>query len=588
MSILEAKEIQIQIKLVKNPNELNNLEKVHQGMQFTELCDLLPIDDSGWTGLWKKKHAIEMAGISMDEVIAIVGMAGIGSEYKVHPREFAEFIKKFLTEVFGRKNLLSCVVFASPQKEVYSHFLVYPLNGRQLNPEQWIDSRSRQLSHKIRMDFTHQISDKFGIDVKRESKGGNGHTEYLDNFPKITLSKEEEQETFYNTVTEASQTQTDYPKDKIRAIINTTIKYFTTGVDKGDFLKLNGGDITVSQYLDEVRKYLKRMYPDMSERDMKLIVKSVESAATGFYILDDLINDPKISDIKIVSPWKIRVKVEGERRTSNLKFIDAEDYYRFLDGVMLRYHRSGDKQIHVFTDKDSNPDYILRNNITLNEINSEFPNYHIRKVPKTKYTIDRLIDLGVMDETVANYLIWAAKAAKGVVFTGKGSSGKTTMMNTLLEYTPANASGLVIQESEELFSNRPEMTFEHITEQYDLKALAKNGLLTDIDYFIIGEVKGEEAMYFINACDTGNKAWCSVHSPNSKEAISKLADYVMYASKYNRKEALYMLKELQVVVFMKNFKVAEISEVIGWDAEKEDLKYRTVFRRDDLVEQKLE
>ena len=187
---MEAKEIQIQIKLVKNPNELNNLEKVHQGMQFTELCDLLPIDDSGWTGLWKKKHAIEMAGISMDEVIAIVGMAGIGSEYKVHPREFAEFIKKFLTEVFGRKNLLSCVVFASPQKEVYSHFLVYPLNGRQLNPEQWIDSRSRQLSHKIRMDFTHQISDKFGIDVKRESKGGNGHTEYLDNFPKITLSKE--------------------------------------------------------------------------------------------------------------------------------------------------------------------------------------------------------------------------------------------------------------------------------------------------------------------------------------------------------------------------------------------------------------
>ena len=157
-----------------------------------------------------------------------------------------------------------------------------------------------------------------------------------------------------------------------------------------------------------------------------------------------------------------------------------------------------------------------------------------------------------------------------------------------MEYTPANASGLVIQESEELFSNRPEMTFEHITEQYDLKALAKNGLLTDIDYFIIGEVKGEEAMYFINACDTGNKAWCSVHSPNSKEAISKLADYVMYASKYNRKEALYMLKELQVVVFMKNFKVAEISEVIGWDAEKEDLKYRTVFRRDDLVEQKLE
>ena len=133
--------------------------------------------------------------------------------------------------------------------------------------------------------------------------------------------------------------------------------------------------------------------------------------------------------------------------------------------------------------------------------------------------------------------------------------------------------------------SKPEMTVEHITEDYDLKDLAKNGLLTDIDYFIIGEVKGEEAMYFINACDTGNKAWCSVHSPSSEEAINKLADYVMYASKYNHEEALYMLKELQVIVFMKNFKVAEISEVVGWDESTHNLKYRTVFRKESLLNQ---
>lgn len=146
----------------------------------------------------------------------------------------------------------------------------------------------------------------------------------------------------------------------------------------------------------------------------------------------------------------------------------------------------------------------------------------------------------------------------------------------------------LLSRTNELYSDKPEMVFEQITEEYDLKALAKNGLLTDIDYFIIGEVKGEEAMYFINACDTGNKAWCSVHSPSSTEAINKLADYVMYASKYSHQEALYMLKELQVIVFMKNFKVAEISEVIGWDEERNNLKYRTVFRRKDLVEQNIQ
>lgn len=254
----------------------------------------------------------------------------------------------------------------------------------------------------------------------------------------------------------------------------------------------------------------------------------------------------------------------------------------------MRYGLDPDKQIHVFTDTESNENYILRCDLTLEEINAGFPIMHIRKFPKNKYTIEQLIEFGMMDPVVANYMIWAARYAKGIVFTGKGSAGKSTIMNSLLEYTPSNASGLVIQESNELYSDKPEMVFEQITEEYDLKALAKNGLLTDIDYFIIGEVKGEEAMYFINACDTGNKAWCSVHSPSSTEAINKLADYVMYASKYSHQEALYMLKELQVIVFMKNFKVAEISEVIGWDEERNNLKYRTVFRRKDLVEQNIQ
>lgn len=47
----------------------------------------------------------------------------------------------------------------------------------------------------------------------------------------------------------------------------------------------------------------------------------------------------------------------------------------------------------------------------------------------------------------------------------------------------------VIQENEGLFSNK------HLNEiQFDLKDLARNGLLTDLDYFIIGEIKGGEAL----------------------------------------------------------------------------------------------
>lgn len=541
-----------------------------------DLCNL----EGTWPIRWKKKQDYAMAGISNDGVIAIAGLTLVRKALGISSNEFALFVKKFLCIHFTESNVLSCR-FGDTGGNIYCHFLVYPLKNRQLTPDPWIDPRSQKLKSQIMDEFLDTFGKEFGIKFTTSGEN-NGHTEYLDKFPRVVTTKEDCQEIFYTTITEESQMQTDYPKDRIQSIINQTIKYFTTGVEKGAFIKLNAHDITVSQYLHEVQNYLLRMYPDISERDTGIVIKKVRSAAVGFYILDDLINDPRISDIKIVSPHKLRVKVDGNRRTSNLQFIDADDYYRFLDGIIMRYGLDPDEEIHVFTDTESNDKFILRNNITLSGINSGYPVFHIRKIPKTKYTIEDLITFGVLDETTANYLIWAAREARGIVFTGKGSSGKTTLMNTLLEYISSNSAGKVIQESEELFSNKPEITFEHIIPGYDLKELAKNGLLTDIDYFIIGEVKGEEAMYFINACDTGNKAWCSVHSPNSREAINKLADYVMYASKYSHNEALYMLRELQVIVFMKNFQVAEISEVTGWNYETKELSYRTVFRRDEL------
>lgn len=101
----------------------------------------------------------------------------------------------------------------------------------------------------------------------------------------------------------------------------------------------------------------------------------------------------------------------------------------------------------------------------------------------------------------------------------------------------------------------------------------------EVQYFVIGEVKGAEAKYFINAADTGHRCWCSVHAPSALDAIDKLADYVTYESKYSKTEASFMLKDLGTVIFMKDFQVCEIAELSGWDKEKETLKYTPVYLR---------
>ena len=64
---------------------------------------------------------------------------------------------------------------------------------------------------------------------------------------------------------------------------------------------------------------------------------------------------------------------------------------------------------------------------------------------------------------------------------------------------------------------------------------------------------------------------------SSTEAMDKLADYIKYGSDYSKEDALRMLHSINTVVYLENFKVKEISEVVGWDPERRNLKYKRIL-----------
>lgn len=76
---------------------------------------------------------------------------------------------------------------------------------------------------------------------------------------------------------------------------------------------------------------------------------------------------------------------------------------------------------------------------------------------------------------------------------------------------------------------------------------------------------------------TGHQSWCSVHGMNSREAMNKLADYVKQATGYSLEDSKRMLGGIHLVVFMKDFKVKEISETCGWDEQAGEIRYNTVL-----------
>lgn len=327
----------------------------------------------------------------------------------------------------------------------------------------------------------------------------------------------------------------------------------------------------------------------MSKEQIADHVKQFERYIWGYYRLDELIEDKEISDIKCYTDKRIRVKRLGERMDApeNVKFSSKEDYTRLVNMVAVKnqVNISTLNALQTFTDSESNPDFILRCDICTEYINShKYPVLQIRKFPKYKYSLQELIKLDFLTPEQAEYLSRAVTDAKGMYFTGAGSSGKTTLMNTLIDRIPHNNSGLAIQENPELFSDtHPDLLFQRIRKnsgenrvQYDLGVLAKNGLLIDIDYFIIGEIKGKEAAEFMKCSYTGVKCWATGHGQNEKEGIYKLADYIKQATDYSFEQCLRMLTGLEVIVYLKNWQVAGIAEIKGYDMEKKDLIIETV------------
>lgn len=356
-------------------------------------------------------------------------------------------------------------------------------------------------------------------------------------------------------------------------MLDELLNYFIH-VERQTLLLVERGIKDKSELMFAADAYLRTR--GVSAESRKRLIDHFSRFIWGYYILEEAINDKDISDIKVLSENNVRIKRKGRRMNADIRFPSKSDYKRFISMVAVKNktNLSDVNAIQSFTDKESNSNFILRFNIATDFVNScDVPYLHIRKIPKKKYTIKNLIELNMLDEKTADYLINAASNSSGILFTGKGASGKTTLMNVLLDYIPHDKSGLVIQENEELFSNsHPDMMFQHIVSthgegkiQYDLKDLGRNGLLTDLDYFIIGEIKGGEALYLLNASYTGHRCWASVHGMSSTEAFNKLADYVKYESDYSLTDIKRMLIGIKTIVYMKDFRVCEISEVRGME-----------------------
>lgn len=351
-------------------------------------------------------------------------------------------------------------------------------------------------------------------------------------------------------------------------------------------IQMKKGLISRENFLGEAAQYARLTYR-VSPEQARDLTGLFEQYIFGYSRISPLIDDRDISDIRIVSHDNIRVKRQGRRMDAGIRFQSEREYRQFVDYVATKnqVNISNLNAIQRFTDSDSHPDFILRFTVSMPLVNTySEPYLCIRKVPRDFPEMEELIRRGMLDQELAELLICRFRGGSTLIC-GGNSSGKTTLLNALKETLPDDMAILVTQQADELTTKRhPDMMFLHSLPgsgecqvSYDLKNISIAGLTMDVDFFIVGEVKGEEALYLLNAAYTGQLCAATLHAPSADRAVDKLVDYAMYGSRYAREELMKMMECFTTVVFMEKYRVKQVFGNRGWNRENREMNYERLY-----------
>lgn len=247
---------------------------------------------------------------------------------------------------------------------------------------------------------------------------------------------------------------------------------------------------------------------------MEFYAQAVVREMVGYGLIDPLIKDDKLEEIMVIGPNK-PVYVfhrEYEMMKSNIEFYSEKEVQDLINRIARQVGRRVDMSSPLL---DARLPDGSRVNATMPPASVSGSSLTIRKFREDPYSIVDLINMGTVNTEVAAFL-WLAVEGLGVkpaniLISGGTGSGKTTTLNVLAAFIPANERIVSIEDTAEL--NLPMKHWIRLearppglegTGELTLDILTKNSLRMRPDRVIVGEVRHAEAFTLFTAMNTGH------------------------------------------------------------------------------------
>lgn len=264
----------------------------------------------------------------------------------------------------------------------------------------------------------------------------------------------------------------------------------------------------------------------------KRLVKEIADEALGLGPLEDLINDPDISDIMVNNKNQIYIERHGKITLSPKRFLSNEQVRQIIERIIAPLGRHIDESIPMV---DARLKDGSRVNAIIPPLSLTGPSLTIRKFGRERLTIDDLLRINTLTEPMRDLLKAAITVRKNMIISGGTGSGKTTVLNVLSSFIPENERIVTIEDAAELKLKqehwvRLESRPPNIEGKgaITVRDLFRNSLRMRPDRILIGECRGAESLDMLQAMNTGHDgSMTTIHANSTHDILSRLDSMIL-------------------------------------------------------------
>lgn len=284
----------------------------------------------------------------------------------------------------------------------------------------------------------------------------------------------------------------------------------------------------------EITLIVDKEAPDTAREERSKIIKEVLEEALGLGPLEDLLADPAVTEIMVNGYKKIFLERSGKITLSTTTFTSNDHLRRIIERIVTPLGRQINEASPTV---DARLKDGSRVNAVIEPLAIDGPALTIRKFKKGGISGEQYVNYGSTTKAMIDFLKICVENGLNVVISGGTGSGKTSLLNMLSTYIPANERVITVEDAAEL-----QLQQEHVVRletrppsmdggnAITIRDLIKNALRMRPDRIIVGECRDGAALDMLQAMNTGHDgSMTTTHANSPRECIARLETLTMMA-----------------------------------------------------------